>query len=64
MFVYKELSLLIEEIFNYSTFLFAFLLICPDFVLTGGVVIFEGMSVFACTRVFCDVLSLDPMILS
>ena len=47
-----------------SKYLFGFLLICPDFVLTGGVVIFEGMSVFACTRVFCDVLSLDPMILS
>ena len=47
-----------------SKYLFGFLLICPDFVLTGGVVIFEGMSVFVCTRVFCDVVSLGSMILS
>ena len=45
-------------------YLFGFLLIRPDFVQTGGIVIFEGMSVFVCTRVFCDVVSLGSMILS
>ena len=47
-----------------SKYPFGFLLIHPDFVQTGGVVIFEGMSVFVCTGVCCDVLSLDSMILS
>ena len=40
------------------------MIIRPDFVLTGGVVIFEGMPVFVCSKVFCDVVLLGFMILS
>ena len=47
-----------------SKYLLGFLIIRPDFVLTGGVVRFEGMSVFVCTKVFGDVVSLGSMILS
>ena len=47
-----------------SKYLFGFSTIRPDFVLTGGAVIFEGISVFVCTKVFCDVFSLGSVILS
>ena len=35
-----------------------------DFVLTGGAVIFEGVSVLACAVVFRDAVSLGSMTLS
>ena len=35
----------------------------PNFLLTGGAVIFEDISVLACTTFFRDVVSLGSMIL-
>ena len=69
MFAYKRIQLVhLGDIWltiqHSSKYLFGFSLIRPDFVLTGGVVIFEGMSVLAGTTFFCDVVSLGSVILS
>ena len=69
LFVYKGIQFVhLGDIWltiqHSSKYLFVFLIIRPDFVLTGGVVIFEGMSVFVCRKVFFDVVSLGSMILS
>ena len=67
LFVYKrtqfvQLAGIWLTIQHSSKYLFGLLKIRPDFVLTGGVVIFGGMSVLACTVVFHDVVSLGSMI--
>ena len=69
LFVYKkaqffQLAGIWLTIQHSSKYLFGFLIISPDFVLTGGVVIFEGISVLACTTIFRDVVLLGSMILS
>ena len=69
MFVYKRIQFVdLGDIWltiqHSSKYLFEFLIIRPDFVLTGGVIIFKGMLVFVCTKVFCDVVSLGSMTLS
>ena len=47
-----------------SKYLFDFLIIHPDFVLTDGAAIFEGMSVLGVVTVPCDIVLLGSMIFS
>ena len=47
-----------------SKYLFHFLIIRPDFVLTDRATLFEGMSVLGGATAFCDVVSLGSMMFS